>query len=726
MKSARTADSASAPATVEPAAAPAPGRIEIDNGVAFVHLDDPAKNVNTLNSRYFDWFERELGRLANEPLKALAFISDKPGYFIVGADIEELAGATNQEAILALIRRGHKFTRTFADMPFPVICAIDGVCLGGGLELALACDVRIASEAPHTKLGLPEVQLGVFPGLGGTQRLPRLIGVPEALDLILTGRQIDARKAKKLGLVDEVCHPADLRAAVFSWAAKGKPKTQGPPKTRAFAAKAADLMARTPMTQKLIYDKAKQGVLAKTGGHYPAPIKALEVIQQGMALPLDKALELEARGFAELVVTPVAKALMSIFFTKNDVEGRAKVLAKKARPVNRIGILGAGFMGSGIAHGLITKGYEVTLKDRDHAAVGRGLKHVDGLIAEGVKRRKYRPIDQKLLMGKLSPATDYQGFGKVDFIVEAVFEDLDVKHKVIREVEANCAENVIFASNTSTIPITELAAGSKRPENVVGMHFFSPVHKMPLLEIIKHPGTSEETLATTVEVGRKMGKTIIVVNDGPGFFTSRVLGPFVNEALHILEGGARIDRIDKVMTGWGWPVGPLALLDEVGLDIAYHAGKVMVKHAGERAKASPIFELMITDGRLGRKAKKGFYDYRKQPKQVSPSIYDVIFWDEKPISDQEIIERCWMQMLNETARCIEEGIISNPADIDIGVIFGFGFPPFRGGILREADRVGVSYVVDRLDTYAAKYGMRLEPAQLLRDMAKKGEKFHKG
>lgn len=718
MKSAHTAD--------ETAALPAPGRIEIDNGVAFVHLDDPAKNVNTLNSRYFDWFERELGRLANEPLKALAFISDKPGYFIVGADIEELAGATNQEAILALIRRGHKFTRTFADMPFPVICAIDGVCLGGGLELALACDIRIASEAPHTKLGLPEVQLGVFPGLGGTQRLPRLIGVPEALDLILTGRQIDARKAKKLGLVDEVCHPADLRAAVFSWAAKGKPKTQGPPKARPFAAKAADLLARAPVAQKLIYDKAKQGVLAKTGGHYPAPIKALEVIQQGMALPLDQALELEARGFAELVVTPVAKALMSIFFTKNDVEGRAKALAKKARPVNRIGILGAGFMGSGIAHGLITKGYEVTLKDRDHAAVGRGLKHVDGLIGEGVKRRKYRPIDQKLLMGKLSPATDYQGFGKVDFIVEAVFEDLDVKHKVIREVEANCADNVIFASNTSTIPIAELAAGSRRPENVVGMHFFSPVHKMPLLEIIKHPGTSEETLATTVEVGRKMGKTIIVVNDGPGFFTSRVLGPFVNEALHILEGGARIDRIDKVMTGWGWPVGPLALLDEVGLDIAYHAGKVMVKHAGERAKASPIFELMITDGRLGRKAKKGFYDYRKQPKQVSPSIYDVIFWDEKPIGDQEIIERCWMQMLNETARCIEEGIISNPADIDIGVIFGFGFPPFRGGILREADRVGVSYVVDRLDTYAAKYGMRLEPAQLLRDMAKKGEKFHKG
>jgi 3-hydroxyacyl-CoA dehydrogenase/enoyl-CoA hydratase/3-hydroxybutyryl-CoA epimerase len=270
-----------------------------------------------------------------------------------------------------------------------------------------------------------------------------------------------------------------------------------------------------------------------------------------------------------------------------------------------------------------------------------------------------------------------------------------------------------------------LAAKSRRPENVVGMHFFSPVHKMPLLEIIRHPGTSEETLATTVEVGRKMGKTIIVVNDGPGFFTSRVLGPFVNEALFLLEGGARIDRIDKVMTGWGWPVGPLALLDEVGLDIAYHAGKVMVEHAGERAKASPIFELMITDGRLGRKAKKGFYDYRKQPKRVSPSVYDVIFWDEKPVDDQEIVERCWMQMLNETARCIEDGVIENPADIDIGVIFGFGFPPFRGGLLREADRVGVGYVVDRLDGYAARHGLRLEPAQLLRDMARRGERFHK-
>lgn len=723
MSSANTAQKSAPPSSAPADANGVPGRVEIEKGVAFIHLDDPSKNVNTLSSRYFDWFERELSALANQPLRAIAFVSDKPGYFIVGADIEELRAADDKDAVLAMIRRGHRFTRLFESMSFPVIAAIDGVCLGGGLELALACDVRIATDAPHTKLGLPEVQIGVFPGLGGTQRLPRLIGVPEALDLILTGKQVDARKAKKLGLIDEVCHPSVLREAVFAWAEKGKSQRHAPP-AKGLMAKATDLLARAPVAQNIVYEQARKGVLAKTGGHYPAPLKALEVVREGMRLPLDQALDLEARGFVELVVTPVAKSLMNIFFTKNEVEARAKAMAKGARKIDKVGILGAGFMGSGIAHGLVSKGYEILLKDRDHAAVGRGLKHINDLFGEGVKRRKYTPVQQKVLMSKVQPTVDYQGFGKLQYVLEAVFEDVEVKQKVIREIESVCPEDVIVASNTSTIPIGLLAQASRRPENVVGMHFFSPVHKMPLLEIIRHPGTSAETLATTVEIGRRMGKTIIVVNDGPGFFTSRVLGPFVNEALYLLEGGARIDQIDKANTAWGWPVGPLALLDEVGLDIGQHAGKVLRDYAGERAKASEVFDRMITDGRLGRKAGKGFYDYRKQPKQVSNSVYDVIFWDEKPVSDQEIVERCWMQMLNETARCIEDGIISNPNDIDIGVIFGFGFPPFRGGILREADRLGVGYVVDQLDAYAARHGVRLEPAQLLRDMARKGERFH--
>ena len=708
---------------------PAPGRVEIEHGIAWVRLDDPAKRVNTLNTGYFQWFEQQIEQLAGESLRALVFISDKPGYFIAGADIEELQAFEDPQEVIAMIRRGHQLVGRFAELPYPVIAAIDGVCLGGGLELSLACDLRIATTASHTKLGVPEVQLGLYPGLGGTQRLPRLIGVPDALDLILTGRQINAKKAKRLGLVDEICHPVDLEAAVrrvVGWGKPGKPGYRGPKRKgpKGFAKKAGNWLARTPGAQRLVYDKAREGVLKKTAGHYPAPLAAIDVVRQGMDLPLDEALEVEAQGFAKLVVTDVAKGLISIFFTKNEVEGRAGKMAKGARELETIGVLGAGFMGAGVAQVLAHKGYGVLLKDRDEKSLGRGLKQCNDLFAGLVKRRKYTPVEQKMAMSRLVPRTDYSGFSRVPFVIEAVFEDVDIKHQVIREVEEAGPDDLIFASNTSTIPIGRLAEASKRPENFIGMHFFSPVHKMPLLEIIKTDKTSDETLATTVDVGRKMGKTIIVVNDGPGFFTSRVLGPFVNEALWCLAQGASVDQIDKAVTGWGWPVGPLALLDEVGIDIAHHAGGVMAEYAGDRVQTSPVFEKMINSGRRGRKGGSGFYDYSKRPKKVDPAIYELIGWEPSTLSDEEIIERTWMQMLNETALCIEEGIIENPNDIDIGVIFGFGFPPFRGGILREADKLGLDYVVGRLQTYADQYGQRLEPAQLLKDMAAQGKRFH--
>ncbi|MEM1178374.1 MAG: 3-hydroxyacyl-CoA dehydrogenase NAD-binding domain-containing protein [Acidobacteriota bacterium] len=707
-------------------ASTAPGRVEIEDGVAWVYLDDPTKPVNTLNSGYFAWFDAQLDELERQPLKGLIFISEKPGIFVAGADIEELKHLKEPSDVKAMIMKGHGLVGRFAEMPFPVVAAIDGACLGGGLELALACDYRVCTTASHTKLGVPEVMLGIYPGLGGTQRLPRLIGVQEALDLILTGKSINARKAKKLGLVHDTCHPTVLRQAALGLLGRGKPKAAGRSKKGGLLSRATDLLARTPGAKNLIFEKAREAVIKKTGGHMPAPLKAIEVVQEGLTLDLDEALELEADGFARIVVTDVAKGLISIFFTKNEVDARAKKMAKKARPVETVGVLGAGFMGAGVAQVLAHKGYEVLLKDRDHEGLGRGLKQCNDLFAGMVKRRKYRPVEQKEAMSRLVPSTDYRGFGRVPFVIEAVFEDLEIKKNVIAETEAAGPDDLIFASNTSTIPITALAAASKRPENVIGMHFFSPVHKMPLLEIIRHEGTSEETLATTVEIGKRMGKTIIVVEDGPGFFTSRVLGPFVNEALYLLQEGATVEQIDKVVSGWGWPVGPIALLDEVGLDVAQKAGKVMVEHAGDRAAPSPIFELMINSGRKGRKGGRGFYDYSKKPKRVDDSIYSLFDWRPKEIDDQEIIERTWMQMLNETARCIEDGIISNPNDIDIGVIFGFGFPPFRGGMLREADRIGVDYVVSRLETYADRHGARLAPAQLLVDMAKKGEKFHKG
>jgi 3-hydroxyacyl-CoA dehydrogenase/enoyl-CoA hydratase/3-hydroxybutyryl-CoA epimerase len=719
--------------TIEGAAAesaPAPASLVIEDDIAWIHLDDPTKNVNTLSTRHTDWFEAQLDGLADIDLRALVYISDKPGYFIVGADIEELKAFSDPQEVRKFIRRGHALVARFAKFPFPVIAAIDGMCLGGGLELALACDVRIATNASHTKLGLPEVQLGLFPGLGGTQRLPRLIGVPDALDLILTGKQINGKKAKRLGLVDDVCDPLVLKQAVLRFVELGKPghrNYQGPSTRKvkkSFVKRATDLLALTPGANRLVYDKARETVLKKSGGHYPAPLKALEVVRQGMRLPLAEALELEAEGFAELVVSDVAKGLISIFFAKNDVESRAAALAKGVDPIERIGVLGAGFMGSGVAQVLAHQGYRVLLKDRDHESVGRGLKHCSDLFKGLVKRKKYTPVEKKVAMSRILPRVDYEGFAKVPFVIEAVFEDLEVKRDVLRQTEEAGSEDLVFASNTSTIPIGLIAEASKRPENVIGMHFFSPVHKMPLLEIIKTEKTSPETLAKTVAIGRKMGKTIIVVNDGPGFFTSRVLGPFVNEALWCLNQGASIEQIDRVLTGWGWPVGPLALLDEVGIDIAQHAGQVMQEHAGDRVEASPVFDLMIRSGLKGRKGGKGFYDYSKKPKKVDPAVYDLLSWQAAEIDDLEIIERCWMQMLNETALCIEEGIIENPTDIDIGVIFGFGFPPFRGGILREADKQGLDYVVARLEDYADSYGQRLAPAQLLRDMAMAGKRFH--
>ncbi|HEX9940515.1 MAG TPA: 3-hydroxyacyl-CoA dehydrogenase NAD-binding domain-containing protein [Thermoanaerobaculia bacterium] len=706
----------------------APGALTYEDGIAWLRLDDPGKKVNTLSTRLLGWFEERIAPLERERPEGLVVYSGKPDGFVAGADLEELLRLSDKESVIAMLQRGHELMERLAGLPFPTVAAIHGACLGGGLELALACRRRVATEHPKTRLGFPEVQLGLIPGLGGTQRLPRLIGVPDALDLILTGKQVDARKAKRLGLVDDTCHPADLRAAAERALRGGEGKEKG--RKKPLASRAGDLLARTPLGGRLVWEKARVGVMEKTGGHYPAPLVALDVVREGLKLPLSRALDLEAGAFSELVVSDTAKSLISLFFAKNEVEARAAKIARAARPVGAVGVLGAGFMGSGIVQVLANQGVPVVLKDKDLAAVGRGYGFCSQQFRELVKRRRLTEAEAKNAMGRILPTVDYDALRRADFVIEAVFEDLEVKRAVIRETEAVAPEGLIFASNTSAIPIARLAAASRRPERVVGMHFFSPVHKMPLLEVIRHPGTSEETLATTVEVGRTMGKTVIVVGDGPGFFTSRVLGTMLNEAAWMLAEGADIEQVDRAMTRWGWPVGPFALLDEVGLDVARHAGGVVREALGDRVAPPPVLERMVADQRLGRKSRRGFYLYEekeggKGEKRVDEAVYRLLGWREKPLDDQEIVERCWLQMLNETARCMEEGILTNPADVDIGVIFGFGFPPFRGGLLREADRHGLAWVVDRLDGYAAKHGERLRPAALLREMAARGARFYK-
>jgi 3-hydroxyacyl-CoA dehydrogenase/enoyl-CoA hydratase/3-hydroxybutyryl-CoA epimerase len=713
-----------------------PGSLTRDeHGIAWLALDDPAKKVNTLSSRFFAWFEEVVGGLEQEPPAGLVILSGKPDGFVAGADLEELLAVGDKEAVIAMLERGHDLMQRIAGLRFPTVAAIHGACLGGGLELALACRYRVATEHRKTKLGLPEVQLGLIPGLGGTQRLPRLIGVPAALDLILTGKQLDAKRARKAGLVDDTCHPADLGEAARRWAGKAREEKKSP--AGGIARRATDLLAKTPLADRLIFDKARAETLAKTGGHYPAPLVAIDVVHDGLKLPLRRALDVEAGAFSELVVSDTAKSLISIFFTKNEVEARAARIAKGARPLPQIGVLGAGFMGAGIAQVLAAKGVSIVLKDKDLAALGRGLGFCAQQLRDLVKRRRLTEVEAKGALGHIHGTVAYDAsFHRLPLVIEAVFEDVKVKHGVIRETEAAAPEDLIFASNTSAIPIGRLAEASRRPENVVGMHFFSPVAKMPLVEVIRHAKTSDAAVAAVVEAGRIMGKTVIVVNDGPGFFTSRVLGTMLNEAAWMLVEGASIQQIDGAMTAWGWPVGPFALLDEVGLDVGAHVAEIVREALGERLDPPPVFARMIADKRLGRKGKRGFYVYaedggkkkdkEKKEKPVDESVYRLIGWQAKPITDAEIVERCWMQMLNETARCMEEGIITNPADVDLGVIFGFGFPPFRGGLLREADRVGLATVVERLNGYAARFGKRLEPAELLRKMARNGESFYEG
>jgi 3-hydroxyacyl-CoA dehydrogenase/enoyl-CoA hydratase/3-hydroxybutyryl-CoA epimerase len=703
------------------------------NGVAWLVLDDPSKKVNTVSSKFFLWFEALVTELERDAPKALVILSGKPDGFVAGADLEELLTVGDKADVIAMLQRGHDLMQRLAGLPFPTVAAIHGACLGGGLELALACRYRVATEHKKTKLGLPEVQLGLIPGLGGTQRLPRLIGVPAALDMILTGKQLDAKRARKAGLVDDTCHPTDLAQAAARWAGQRKEEKKAP----GIARRATDFLAKSVFADKLIFDKARAQTLAKTGGHYPAPLVAIDVVHDGLKLPMRRALDVESGAFSELVVSETAKNLISIFFTKNEVEARAAKIARGSRPLPRVGVLGAGFMGAGIAQVLATKGVSIVLKDRDLGALGRGIAFCQQQFRDLVKRRRMPETEAKGAMGRVHGTVAYDAsFHRLPLVIEAVFEDVGVKHAVIRETEAVAPDDLIFASNTSALPIADLAVASRRPENFVGMHFFSPVAKMPLVEVIRHATTSDEATATVVEAARIMGKTVIVVNDGPGFFTSRVLGTMLNEAAWMLAEGASIEQVDRAMTAWGWPVGPFALLDEVGLDVGRHVAETVRAALGERLEPPAVFARMIEDKRLGRKGKRGFYlypeesgkkkkDKKEKTKEVDQTVYRLLGWKAVPVSDEEIVERCWMQMLNETARCMEEGIITNPADVDLGVIFGFGFPPFRGGLLREADRVGLATVVDKLEGYASRYGMRLEPAELLKRMARNGETFHK-
>jgi 3-hydroxyacyl-CoA dehydrogenase/enoyl-CoA hydratase/3-hydroxybutyryl-CoA epimerase len=707
----------------------APVQMDVEDGIAILRLDQPGKPVNVISAALVEAMDDILRRLeeaeADGSVRAAVILSEKKGTWIAGADIEQFKDFRTPADAEAASRAGQKLLNRLEQLRVPVVAAIDGVALGGGLEVALACTYRIASDSPKTKLGLPEVNLGIVPGAGGTQRLPRLIGVRAALDLMLTGKQLDGRRARSAGIVDEVVPAAILPVVARQVAndlADGRKEPRG-----AARRKSPQWMENLPGMRQLIFSKARQGVMGKTKGLYPAPLRLLEVVEKGLDRELDEGLELEARAFGELAVTPEARSLVHLFFAttaaKND-----PALGETIKPakVDRIAVVGAGFMGAGIAAASAESGITVRLKDVKPEATARGLKTARDTLIKRAKRKKARAFEVTALTDRVEATTEYTGFHSADVVVEAVFEDVALKHSVIRDIEAKIGAETVLGSNTSTIPIATLAEAASRPENVIGLHFFSPVEKMPLLEIITHKGTANWVTATSHAFGKQIGKTPIIVNDAPGFYANRILSPYMAEAALLLEEGVRMEEIDAAMTAWGYPVGPITLYDEVGLDVAQKAGKILAAAFADRMQPSSVLDRMVADGRQGRKNGRGFFTYGEDGKKAGPdeSVYAVIGNPAaKTLSRTEIQERLGLMMVNEALRTLEEGVLRSARDGDVGAVLGIGFPPFRGGPFWYVDQTGARAVLERLRALEAQHGPRFAPAALLVERAESGERF---
>lgn len=699
---------------------------ETVDGIARVVFDLPQEPVNKITAGVraeLDVLFNQLRGDAN--VRAVVLISGKPENFIAGADIDEFVRLKSSDEALQLVRGGQELVNRFGQLDKPVVAAIHGACLGGGLEAALACAYRVATDHPKTQLGQPEVQLGIVPAAGGCQRLPRLIGVRAALDIILAGKVVPARRAYRLGMVDELVHPAILEQVAMGAARRladgWKPKRRGRGVMGA-------LLDGNPLGRRVVFSQAEKQVRKRTGGHYPAPLAALDAIREGLQRGIDAGLKREASHFAELGLGDVSRHLVQIFFAttalKKDVGIAGEAPASK--PVENLTVVGAGFMGAAIGGTAVLRAaVDVRLRDTSIERVKAGVHGAQKILRDRLKRRRLTKYEYRRLEALISGGTDWAGFGRADVTIEAVFEDLDVKQQVFRELDAVVGDDCVLASNTSTIPISRIAEATRHPERVIGMHFFSPVEKMPLLEVIVTEQTAPWATVTCVDFGRRMGKTVIVVRDRPGFWVNRILAPYLNEAGRMIGEGVPIEDIDKAMKRFGFPVGPVTLLDEVGLDVAHKASLVMHQAYGDRLTPVVGLSRMLDAGRLGRKNGRGFYQYDKgKRKDVDQSVYEVFDVDPRPVPDLDIEKRLVFAMLNEAAQALDEEVVRSPRDGDIGAIFGIGFPPFRGGPLRHLDDLGAAHVVETLERLAQAYGDRMTPAPILQDMAASNRRFH--
>ncbi|HCH33887.1 MAG TPA: fatty acid oxidation complex subunit alpha FadB [Oceanospirillaceae bacterium] len=701
-----------------------------DQQLAKLTFDLKHQSVNKLNAATLVELEEALTALSRaDQVQGLMLTSAKPA-FIVGADITEFLQffGTSEEVLIEANMRVNATFSALEDLPFPTVSLINGLALGGGFEVCLSTDYRIMT--PAAKVGLPEVKLGIFPGWGGTVRLPRVIGLDNAVEWICGAGEKKAEAALKDGAVDAIVADDQLLDAgvhLLTQCIAGDLDYQ----TKR-AAKIAKL-ALGPMEQMMAFETSKGFVAGKAGPHYPSPITAIKTMQKHAGMSRDKALAVEAKGFATMAKTPVAANLVGIFLADQYLKRTVKALAPKAAKVEQAAVLGAGIMGGGIAYQSAYKGVPIVMKDIAEPAIQLGLDEATSILEKRVSRGRMKPTQMAKVLNNIRPTLNYADVANVDLVVEAVVENPKIKGIVLAEVEGQVKDSAVITSNTSTISIDLLATSLKDPSRFCGMHFFNPVHKMPLVEVIRGQHTSEATIATTVAYANAIGKKPVVVNDCPGFFVNRVLFPYFGGFGILLEQGQDFRRVDKVMERFGWPMGPAYLLDVVGLDTAHHAQAVMAEGFPERmaGQGSAAVDLMHSEQRFGQKNKLGFFAYEKDKKgrlkkQVDETIVAklaALCANPVELSDEQIIDYLMIPLCLEVARCIEENIVASPAEADLALVYGIGFPPFLGGALKYMDSLGLQHVCDKADALASVSPLYQVPAQM-RAMAAQGETFY--
>ncbi|MEM6639471.1 MAG: fatty acid oxidation complex subunit alpha FadB [Pseudomonadota bacterium] len=704
----------------------------LDNDIVELCFDRQGESINKFDRQTLGELADVAQQLGAESgLRGVVVTSAKSG-FIVGADIMEFGAtfAQPEDQIVEWVKQANSIFTAIEDLPCPTVTAINGIALGGGTEMALCTDYRVIADA--AQMGLPEVKLGLYPGFGGTVRLPRLIGADNAIEWIAGGKPNKAADAFKVGAADAVVSVDKLldaavemiemaHAGTLDWKARRSQKTSA--------------LRLNHIESMMVFETAKGFIAGKAGKHYPAPVAAVKDMQKAASMDRDGALAVEAKGFSKLAKTQVASSLIGLFINDQLIKKNAKKAQKIARPIEQAAVLGAGIMGGGIAYQSASKGTPIIMKDIKDEQLDLGMSEANKLLGKLVSRDKITAHKAGEILADIRPTLNYGDFGHVDIVVEAVVENPNIKKSVLAEVEKAVRPGTVIATNTSSISINDLAGALEKPENFLGMHFFNPVHRMPLVEVIRGENTSEEAIATTVAYATKMGKSAIVVNDCPGFLVNRILFPYFGGFMALIRDGADFARVDKVMEGFGWPMGPAYLQDVVGMDTAHHVGDVLAEGYPDRMGKTfdSALDAMYKGERFGQKTGSGFYTYTtdrkgKPKKERDDAAYELVASvqpdGQKDFDDEEIIDRHMLPMIIETARCLEDGIVATPNEADMGLILGIGFPPHHGGALKYADTLGLATVVEKCAKYAH-LGKLYEPTERMQAMAAAGDTYYK-